>query len=171
MQAANTSFMYFERNEDKELYCEEALRFMRNNCVRKKKVPSELYFVEQRLFPMCLQEAGSWEETVPLIDTLWDPSKGAFVKKDRKLGWWDFFIPEPEQLITHTWIAKKAIAENLAYRDYYCCRLLEEIQKMDPVFNRKLEDTGLFDTYIRLLERFETVEHMLEKKAVSCILY
>ncbi len=171
MQAANTSFMYFEREEDKELYCAEALRFMRKNCIRKKSIPSELYFVEQRLFPMCLLESGSWKETVPLIDTLWDPSKGAFVKKDDKLGWWDFFIPEPKQLITHTWIAKKTIAQTPAYRSYYCCRLLWELQQMDPVFEKKLEDTGLFDPYVRLLERFGTVEQMLEKQAASCILY
>lgn len=170
--ATNTSVIYFEKNEVKNYYCKEAFKFMHQNFIKEtKRVRSELYFVEQRLFPMCLKELGVFDRMKPLIDTLWSPAEGAFIKKDISRGWWDFFIPEPEQFITHTWIAKNVIKANQKYCNYYCCRLLLEILKMMPQIEEKLRQTEMFDQYFQLFDRYGTLADMISEGAASKILY
>ncbi len=173
LPAANTSTLCFSDTEIKDYYAEQAIRFMKNNPAKKagKQFYPEPYFAEQRLLPMCVKERGLMGETVPLIDTVWSPVKGMFTKKDEAIGWWYFFIPDPGQRITHTWISKAHIAGNTGYRDYFCCKMIEEILRLCPMYENTLRKIQGMERYFDLLEQYGDVENMIRKHAVSDKLY
>lgn len=171
LPATNTSILYFQNDSLKNYYCREALRFLKNNFISDESIHPELLFVEQRLFLMCLQEKGALKFTKPVIDTVWNPAKGYFTNKQADLNWWSFYSPDPSEHITHTWIAKKAMEGNQKYKNYYCCRLIEEIQKLSPSTLSELENLQMFERYFRLLNRFGNTSSILQNGKATDILY
>lgn len=171
LPAANTSIMYFKYDRLKNYYCREALKFLRHNFFTSKFINSELLFVEQRLFLMCLQEMQALKFTKPLIDIVWNPTKGYFTSKHPNCSWWNFYLPDPSEHITHTWISKKAMERNQKYRNYYCCRLLEEIQKLSPGILLQLEKIQTFDSFFSLLHRYGDIPSIIESGSATDILY
>ena len=171
LKAANTSIIYFRQDEQKDYFCREALRFMKENDIPTGRSWPDALFAEQRLLLMCMKEKGLLGLTVPIIDTVWSAKYGKFTKKDESLGWWDFFIPEQRERITHTWIAKKDIKRNRKYRDYFCCRLLEEITMLSPGVLGELERNTGYDRYFRLLNQWGSVDVLLKRGLVSSCLY
>lgn len=170
MPVANTSFLYFQDNRLKNYYAEEGLRFMRRNFMEAPpEISAEALFAEQRMLPLCLAECGRWEQSGSLLDARWDAKNGLFVAHDAKFGPWEFYqLDNP--LITHVWIAKKAIQKNKKFQDYYGCRLLEMIRGLDAKIAASLERMDSVEPYARMLG-CDTVDRLLKKGIVSNRLY
>ena len=144
LKATNTSVIYFRDEKVKALFCEEAFRFLKNNYFSPQKtIHPEIYFVEQRMFLMVLKEMGLLCETNPIKDIIWSPAKGCFTKTGRS-PYWIYYLPEKEQTVTHTWIAKSEIGKNQKFRNYYCCRLLEEIRSLSLETYQTLAGNPMF---------------------------
>lgn len=172
LRAANTSFMYFKDCSLRDYYVECAMKYMYNNpCTVNMSGKSALLFAEQRLFTICVDEKGNWQKTAPLIDITWDAKRGKFqVSKKRPEGW-DFYQPDNNSIVTHTWIAKAQIEKNDKYRSYFSCRLIEKLRILDRHVEDILITIPCIQPYLELLDIYETTDAMLEKGIVTRELY
>lgn len=173
LRAANTSVLYFSDNALKQYYVDQALRLMKNNPAINypNRLCAELYFAEQRLLPICAKELGMLGDIAPLVDTVWSPVKGIFIRQDKTLGNWEFFYPDASRRVTHTWISKGHIAENKGYRYFYCCKMIDELLRMAPSYGKTLVQIDYLKKYFDMLERYGGIEELIKKKLVDENLY
>lgn len=126
--AANTSIMYFKDDSFKNYYAEQSIRYIRGNQIgsvtRKSEMP-EMLFAEQRLLSMCCEEKGIHAKAI--IDAVWSPKRSWFTKHDERYGEWLFFDLSNNTPITHAWVYKRHIENDLQAREAYCKKLASRI--------------------------------------------
>lgn len=173
LNAANTSFIYFNNNKLKQHYVDCAFDYMWRNFIPSHpyKNHSALLFVEQQLLTLCCKEMGAFHKTYPLLDILWDLSKGYFVPGKTLPQGWPFFELDNNSIATHTWIAKSAIQSNQAYRTYMCCRAIEKILDLDGTMYDVLSRIDSLQKHIELLEKYKTAHKIVLAGIGSKILY
>lgn len=152
--SVNTSSVYFNHMGLKEVYVREALRFMKGNRIPDPPLVGtgaapEAVFMEQSLLPLCVQKMGL--RMRPLVDAVWGPVEGRFIKHDARFGRWDFF-QVPNTLLTHCWI-HKSLLDWLPYlSDAYCKDLLREIKKSFPEMMERLRGVRPLNSYLEGLQ-------------------
>lgn len=170
--ALNTSFIYFNDEELKNYFVEQAMRYMENNFITSKRDNignPEILFVEQRLLRMCYKDMGVLDKCSPLIDVVWGANEGEFLNPEHRS--WDFYNFDNNDIATHTWIAKQAIEKNELYQNYMCVRLIEKILELDYRYYDVLKNVEAVKPYVRLLDEYSDGEGLVKNKKASKVLY
>lgn len=177
LPAVNTCLMYFN---DMELAAEWGTFFKElflNNWLPQEPdavtISQQLLGIDQRTFPMIAERHGYWNtsQVEPFLDITWYPP--CFYDKTGQKTEWHYYTLEyhPEhtdwlQDITHTWINKRNIERDTAYRNYQGCMMLEMILELCPGIERYLGSFDSIKPYFHLLKEYGTIEHMLSCGAV-----
>ena len=117
LPAANTAFLFIRDPAFRDFYVSEAYRFMKYLRVENLDPVQSMCFAEQRLLPMCVEEAG------------------------RTLSY--LMLPEQisqQQFITHTWGYKQLFRANRDARKFFCARCVRRIISDFPEEAKKLND-------------------------------
>jgi hypothetical protein len=122
--------MYFRDGSFKNYYTDQAFRYIRKNQIGNFSLESEvpeMIFAEQRLLSMCCDEKGIIAS--PIINAVWSPRRSWFLKHDERYGEWRFFEPYNQSPITHAWIYKRHVENDLDARQKYCKKLASRISE------------------------------------------
>lgn len=169
LNAVNTSIIYLGNDELRHYVAEQAWDYMSGN-TKKSLGKAEFIFVEQSLIPMCCKLFNVPIETV--IDSIWNAQKGQFILSNgknnpHKKAWNNYYAFDNSSPVTHTWIAKKYIEANPAYRDYMCCRGLELIAREDKEIYKMCEQIPEFQPYISMLEQGGSTKRLVKTNRVT----
>lgn len=178
LPAVNTCLMFFNDKELLTEWCSFFKELFLNNWMEKEPdaatISEQLLGIDQRTFPMIADLHGYWgtDQVEPFLDLNWDPP-GFYDNKTGKKAEWHYYTLEyhPEhpdwlQDITHTWINKRNIERDEAYRNYQGCIMLELALELDPGLERPLRSFDSLQPYFSLFKDYGTVENMLSMGAV-----
>ena len=184
LPAVNTCLMYFN---DLDLLTEWSVFFSRlflHNHLPfspdKEVISRQLLGIDQRTFPMIAALHGYWDtkQIEAFLEIIWDPPffyeyKNEYDGKERCRAEWHYYTLEhhPEcrdwlQDIMHTWINKRNIERDIAYRNYQGCMMLEIILELEPGIEPYLRTFQSLTPYLELQRDYGTIENMLTYGAV-----
>lgn len=154
--------MFFNDKELLTEWCGFFKELFLNNWMEKEPdavtVSEQLLGIDQRTFPMIADLHGYWgtDQVEPFLDLNWNPP-GFYDNKTGKKAEWHYYTLEyhPEhsdwlQDITHTWINKRNIERDEAYRNYQGCIMLELALKLEPGLERPLRSFDSLKPYFSL---------------------
>jgi hypothetical protein len=121
--SCNAALMYFGRDDLRHYCAVKGLEFMQNNFVQKEPshFPAHAVFVEQRLYPMCIEKKG-----VDICYFLQD-YEGKFLMDGTV-----------NDTFTHLWLYKRVLVSNLEKRHQTCLRMINRILTEFPEFEAVL---------------------------------
>lgn len=173
LPAVNTCLMYFNDMDlaiawgtfFKELFIDNWVLQEPNDVT----ISQQLLGIDQRTFPMIADRYGCWntEQIEPFLNIVWNPPY-FYENTTGKKAQWHYYTLEhhPEhpdwlQDITHTWINKRNIERDTAYRNYQGCMMLEIILELSPGIEKYLTSFESLKPYFNLLKEHGTIENML----------
>lgn len=173
LPAVNTCLMYFN---DRSLLTEWSVFFSRlflhNHLPFSPDadvISRQLLGIDQRTFPMVAASHGYWDtdQVEAFLNIIWDPPFFYDCKSKEQVEWHYYTLEHhPEcrnwhQDIMHTWINKRNIERDTAYRNYQGCMMLEMIQELEPELEKHLRTFKSLAPYLELQKDYGTIENML----------
>jgi hypothetical protein len=115
----NAALMYFGRDDLRHACAVQGLKFMHKNFVTQElnSLPAHAVFVEQRLYPMCIQKQGGD------IGYFLQSYQGALLMDGTN-----------NDTFTHLWLYKRLLVNNHERRQHLCRRMITRIRTEFPAF-------------------------------------
>lgn len=178
LPAVNTCLMFFNDRKLMEAWSRFFARLFLDNRMEEEPdagtISRQLLGIDQRTFPMVAADRGYWGtgEIGAFLDLIWDPPYFYYNAAGEKAQWHYYTLeyhpehPDWLQDITHTWINKRDIENDILYRNYQGCMMLEILLELEPGIEPHLKTFESLKPYLELRKEYRTIEDMLKQGAV-----